>query len=101
MKDYATLRELAQGPQEYTPLGREVIDVLDERDRLAAEVVALREALEPFVMGCTTEQLMPDPSPAVAEIERLVAVGRTCTGMHYTHKIEERGPLVLDEELLR
>lgn len=66
-----------------------------ERDELAAEVVALREALERYgvhdehcqtrttaylssLCDCGLWALRPltDPSPAVAEIERLVGLGR-------------------------
>ena len=76
----------------FIALSREAVPaLLDERDRLAAEVVALREALEEYGehnSGCDADWtrvscscglgpiLYADPSPAVAEVERLVALGR-------------------------
>mgnify|MGYP001563605850 CR=1 FL=1 len=92
---------------------------LAERDRLAAEVVALREALRRSRAvgsnhqahwdttgmagkGCpecierlrfneeTVNPLLTDPSSAVAEVTRLMAVGRACTGRHFSVTKQER-----------
>ena len=79
-------------------------DAEQERDRLAVENVALREALREVTTfgrvihgdwcqapdgGCKLTPLiavLTDPSPAVAEIERLVALGRA-----YEREQEWRG----------
>ena len=98
-----------RGPTTHTSHVETVLDALtdalDERDRLAAENVALREALRlsravgsnhtahwdltgRAGLGCpecirrnefneeTVNPLLTDPSPAVAEIDRLVKMGR-------------------------
>ena len=92
-----TLNRLEITDQREAKASFKLDETVMERDRLAADVVALREALRRYgnhddkcamvdtwnedypLCDCGFSIALTGPSPAVAEIERLVNIGRACT----------------------